>query len=150
MSNSSAPVFERTPNNEANVSGIQPAITQDGENHDMSPNDLTANVISPTPQHTLVEEDRSKSSQLPKQSIAQKLRSKLPTYNQFKKTLKADIALTVVLVMVLDETTNMGIGQGTLLTCVSMIFFCPVKPIGLQLEVCSTCADINFHFFLFD
>jgi hypothetical protein len=150
MSNSSASVLDKKPpNGEASVSGIQPAFTQNGETRSTTPNKPTPNVSSPTPQHTRVEEE--KSVQPPKHSIAQKLRSKLPTYNQFKKTLKADIALTVVLVLVLDRSTNVGIGPGTLLTCVSMIFFCPVKPIGLQLEVCSACADINFFiFFHFD
>ncbi|KAI9279412.1 hypothetical protein BC943DRAFT_355200 [Umbelopsis sp. AD052] len=135
MSNSSTPVPEKSPLGEVSVSGIQPAFTQNGETQSTTPNKPTPNIISPTPQHTLVEQDKSESVPPPKQSISQKLRSKLPTYNQFKKTLKADIALTVVLILVLDRTTNIGIGQGTLLTCISMIFFCPVKPIGLQVEV---------------
>ncbi|GAB5586100.1 hypothetical protein Unana1_01000 [Umbelopsis nana] len=79
--------------------------------------------------------DKEKPKDVPsKPGLAEKLKSMLPTYNQFKKTLKADIALTVALVLVLDQTTNESIGQGTLLASIAMVFFCPVKPIGLQFE----------------
>ncbi|KAK9764644.1 hypothetical protein K7432_007686 [Basidiobolus ranarum] len=67
-------------------------------------------------------------------AMLSKLRAICPTYGQFKKVLKADIALTVTLVLVFDLVTNRGIGQGNLLVCVAMIFLCPVKPVGLHLE----------------
>ena len=91
-------------------------------------------TVAPNKQPTQI--DKEKPKDVPsKPSLAEKLKSMLPTYNQFKKTLKADIGLTAALVLVLDQTTNESIGQGTLLASIAMVFFCPVKPIGLQFEV---------------
>jgi hypothetical protein len=145
MSNLSNEELEKQPNNEASVLDITPAISR---NDQIQPafDKPSPTIISTTTQDALTKEN-SKSSPAPKLSATKKLLSKLPTYNQFKKTLKADIALTVTLVLVLDRVTNIGIGQGTLLTCIAMIFFCPVKPIGLQVEVSDACAGSDFLFF---
>lgn len=129
-------------NSETHYQTIDESSSSDAKTRTPDDHDTTNPIIdrpsaTPVATHTpQAHMDEEKPKDAPsKVGMIQKLWSKLPTYNQFKKTLKADIALTVTLVLVLDQTTNKAIGQGTLLACVAMVFFCPVKPVGLQLEV---------------
>lgn len=104
----------------------------------------TTSVNSASAPTAPVDEERESNSttkKSPTSGLIGKIKSRIPTYAQFKKTLKADIALTIALILVLAVKPHMVIGQGILLSCIAMIFFCPVKPVGLQLEV----SNVGIH-----
>lgn len=72
-------------------------------------------------------------------SFASKFISKLihafPAFPQMRKTIKASVALLIATIFILDSQTRAATGESVLLVAIVVIFYFPVRTIGIQTEV---------------
>lgn len=65
-----------------------------------------------------------------KPSLMARFKSSLPAFAQFRKTIKASLALLIAMVFVFALETREAVGSSVLLTAIVTIFFFPVRTIG--------------------
>ncbi|KAF7725934.1 hypothetical protein EC973_009171 [Apophysomyces ossiformis] len=58
----------------------------------------------------------------------------LPTLPQFRKNVKASVALLIALIMAIESHCKAAIGEAALLVAIVMVFYFPVRTIGVQTE----------------
>lgn len=65
-----------------------------------------------------------------KPSFMARFKSSLPAFAQFRKTIKASLALLIAMVFVFALETRETVGSSVLLVAIVTIFFFPVRTIG--------------------
>jgi hypothetical protein len=80
-----------------------------------------------------------------KRNLFQRFRASLPLFSQFRKTIKASIALLIPVIFIFDLSARAATGSSVLLMAIVMIFYFPVRTIGKSLLITGFC----FFFFFF-
>lgn len=64
-----------------------------------------------------------------------KLKAHLPTVAEMRKTTKLSIALLIGIILNMDNTARQAIGTGSLFAFITVVFYFPARPFGVELEV---------------
>jgi hypothetical protein len=65
-----------------------------------------------------------------KPSLFQRFKASLPLFSQFRKTIKASIALLIAVIFIFASATRKATGDSVLLIAIVVIFYFPVRTIG--------------------
>jgi len=71
-----------------------------------------------------------------KPNLLARFKSSLPLFAQFRKTVKASIALLIAVVFIFSYETREAVGTSVLLVAIVTIFFFPVRTIGNRSALC--------------
>lgn len=113
-----SPRNSNTPLSSSNQSGIQ-------DENDVRP--TSDQQATPTPY--------SENSPSFASNLMTKLMNAFPAFPQMRKTIKASIALLIATIFILDSQTRAATGESVLLVAIVVIFYFPVRTIGIQTEV---------------
>lgn len=112
-----SPRNSNTPLSSSNQSGIQ-------DENDVRP--TSDQQATPTPY--------SENSPSFASNLMTKLMNAFPAFPQMRKTIKASIALLIATIFILDSQTRAATGESVLLVAIVVIFYFPVRTIGIQTE----------------
>lgn len=89
------------------------------------------NDVRPTSDQQATKTSNTEANSPPTSNFVTKFIKAFPPFSQTRRTIKASIALLIATIFILDSNTRAATGESVLLVAIVVIFYFPVRTIGM-------------------